>query len=272
MKAQPQYHTQPISAVANTLAAVLQVRDIAGTDELETLVRYAYDGEAEHVLLFCPSAVGTEVLQHYHAAADRIKALAPLAQDFVVPYPADAVTSYASMMAGITVDKSNRQLYDREFDADSEPPHSLFAECKGKRRAAIFAGDKHPCRNLWQNTGAEVYTGHTDMDVVTKAVEYIRKDCYDLIVVMVDEFEQMAEAAKLYGKRTDDAIEHHVTEFTLLADAASVYMRGNTFVGFCPDHGCHKDILGGGSHRSRRPEDLNVTHYFGVISSLKERY
>ena len=272
MKTQTQYHTQPISAVANTLAAVLQIRDVAGTDEIEALVRYAYDGEAEHVLLFCPSAVGSEVLLHYHTEADSIKALAPLAEDFVVPYPADPVTSYASMMAGVTVDKSNRQDYEREFDADGEPPRSLLTECKGKRRAAIFATDKHPCRNLWQNTGAEIYTARTDMDVVTKAVEYIRKDCYDLIIVLVNEFDQMSQATKIYGKRADTAIANHVTEFTLLADAASVYMRGNTFVGFCPDHGCHKDLLGAAAHRSHRPDDLNVTHYYGVISSLKQQY
>ncbi len=272
MKEQLQYHTQPIAALANTLAAILEVRDIAGTDEIEALVRYAYEGEAEHVLLFCPSAVGADVLSHYHEHAAKLKNIAPHAEDFVVPYPAHSLTSYASMMAGVKVDKHNVAQFDRGFDEGKGAPRSLFDECKGKRRAAIFLGDKHPCRNLWQNTGAEIYTGTTDMDLVAKAVEMIRKDCYDLLVVFVREFDDMLHASKLYGKRSDSAIDNHIAEFELLSDAASVYMRGNTLVGFCPDHGCHKSFLGGGAHHSRKSADLNVTHYYGVVSSLKRDY
>lgn len=267
-----EYHTTPISAMANSLAAILEVKDIVGTDELEDLVRYAYEGEAQHVLLFCPSAVGTAALAHYHEQADKIKAIAPIRQDFVVPHPADSVTSYASMLAGQMVDRSNKQAYDRAFDQSGEGMRSLLTECKGKRRTALFMSDKHPCRTLWQNTGAEIYTARTDMDVITLAVEHIRKDCYDLLVVFATEFDDMVHAGKLYGKRCDQAVQNHQSEFELLTDAASVYMRGNTFVGFCPDHGCHKGFLGGGSHHSSKADDLNVTHYYGVVSSLKREY
>ena len=272
MKTQLQYHTTPIAAMANTLAAILEVKDIVGTEELEDLVRYAYEGEAEHVLLFCPSAMGSVVMDHYHEVADRVKHVAPLAQDLVVPYPADSVTSYASMMAGVTVDNANKAAYDRVFDDKGEPIRSLLTECKGKRRVAVLTTEQHPCRSIWRDTGAEICTARTDMNVVTKAVEYIRKDCYDLIVVMVDEFDNMLHAVQLYGKRCDQAVQNHATEFELLVDAVAVYMRGNTFVGFCPDHGCHRDLLGGGTHRSRKADDLNVTHYFGVVSSLKREY
>lgn len=272
MKSQTQYHTTPIAAMANTLAAILEVKDIVGMDELTEVVRYAYEGEAQHVVLFCPSAVGTSVLAHYDEVADKIKRIAPLRQDFVAPYPADSATSYASMFVGVTVDDKNKQAFEHAFDDKGEPIRSLFTECKGKRNAVVLLNEKNPCRTLWRDTGAEVVTARSDMDVVTKAVEYIRKDCYDLIVVMVNEFDEMLHAVQLYGKRCDSAIQNHQTEFELLADAASVYMRGNTFVGFCPDHGCHKDLFGGGAHKSRKAEDLNVTHYFGVVSSLKKDY
>lgn len=274
MKEQMQYHTTPIAAMANTLAAILSVRDIAGTEELEDLVRYAYQGDAKQVLLFCPSAVGSAVLSHYHELADKIKANAPIAQEFVVPYPADSATALASMFAGVMVDKSNRDAYDRVFDdaERAEAQRSLFSECKGKRRVCVCMPDGHPARNLWQNTGAEIITAKQDMDVVTKATECIRKDCYDLLVVLVTEFDEMLHAVKLYGKRCDAAMEHHITEFQLLCDAMQVYTRSNTFVGFCPDHGCHAGILGGGAHHSHRAEDLNVTHYYGVLSSLNSKY
>ena len=272
MKTPLQYHTTPIAALANTLAAILEVKDIAGTDELESLVRYAYEGEAEHVLLFCPSAVGSVVLDHYHDLADKIKGIAPIAQDFLAPYPADTAASYASMLSGVTFDHTNRQAYERVFDDKAQPHRNLLTECKGKRRVAVITTDQHPCRRIWQDTGAEICTARSDMDVVTRAVEFIRKDCYDLIIVMVEEFDAMLHATRLYGKRCDQAMQNHVTEFELLSDAVAVYMRGNTFVGFCPDHGCHKDFLGGGTHRSHKAEDLNVTHYFGVVSSLKRDY
>ena len=271
MKTPLQYHTTPIAAMANTLAAILEVKDIVGTDELQDLVRYAYEGEAEHVLLFCPSALGTVVLDHYHDVADKIKRIAPVAQELIAPYPADTASSYASMMAGVTYDHGNK-AFDRVFDDKGEPLRNLLTECKGKRRVVVLTTDLHPCRRIWQDTGAEICTARSDMDVVTRAVEYIRKDCYDLIIVMVTEFDDMLHAVRLYGKRCDQAMQNHATEFELLTDAVAVYMRGNTFVGFCPDHGCHGDLLGGGTHRSHKAEDLNLTHYYGVVSSLKREY
>ena len=267
MKEHAQYHTTPISAMANTLAAILQVQDVAGSDELDEVVRFAYGADCARVVLFTPSAVGTEVLSHYQQHAARLKDIAPMAVDMVVPHPADPVTSLASMYAGVQVDAKTAA---RGFDEGTPPMRSLMTECKGKRRMAILMGDKHPARHLWQQTGAEILTGHSDMDVVTKAIECIRKDCYDFILVLVQEFDEMMHAARLYGKRCNAAMDNHLTEFNLLADAASVYMRDNTFIGFCPDHGCHRDALGGGTHHSHRADDLNVTHYFGVVSSLKQ--
>ena len=274
MKEQVQYHTMPISALANTFAAILEVKDIVGTDEMEDIVRVAYTGDAKQMLLFCPSAAGSAVMAHYEELASKVKTTSPIACDLVVPFPADSATSLASMFGGVMVDKGNKDAYDRTFDdnPDAQPPRSLFTECKGKRRVCVCMPEHHPARNLWQNTGAEIITARLDMDVVTKATECIRKDCYDLIVVIVTEFDDMLHAVKLYGKRCDAAMEHYITEYQLLCDAMQVYTRSNTFVGFCPDHGCHAGLLGGGTHHSHRAEDLNVTHYFGVLESLKGKY
>lgn len=274
MKEQIAYHTTPISVMANTLAAILEVKDIVGTDEVEQLVRFAYQGEAKQVLLFCPSATGSTVLDHYHELTAKVKNIAPNAMDMVVPYPAEEVTALASMLDGVMVDKANRDLYDRTFDEtpEKEPPRSLLTECKGKRRVVCCMPERHPARRLLEHTGAEISTAASDMDAVSQAIECLRKNCYDLVIVLATEFDDMMHAVKLYGKRTDAAMEHHVTEFELLCDAAQVYTGANTFVGFCPLHGCHKDILRGGAHHSHRADDLNVTHYYGVVNSLKGKY
>ena len=251
---QTDYHATSIGALANGLCAVLSVDNIVPGGEPEDLVRFAFAGEAQRVLLFLPKALGTAVCDRFAQYMDAVKDIAPMRLDWAVPYPACNQNTLHTLFEGAPPQKESRL--------------DLFDACSGKRRCAVVATKHHGIKTPFVNT--EWIECDNDMATVAKAIDLLKQDCYDLIAVCVGAFDVMMDATPLYGTRCEHAFANHVKEFALLCDAAGVYQQYNTLVGFCPTYGAHKGFLCG-KHNRHFPEDLNVTHYFGVVSGLKDK-
>lgn len=51
----------------------------------------------------------------------------------------------------------------------------------------------------------------------------------------------------------------------MLAEAVKKHWsEHNTFMTFAPDHGTHREWYGLGQHGKNIPEDMNLTHLYGV--------
>ena len=252
-RTQEDYNNQSIAQLANGLAAVLNIDNIAPGEEPSDLVRFAFGGEADRLLLFHPSALGTAVCARFGEQMDAVKALAPMRMDWVVPYPATAKGSLLAMYSGATEPVKEQR--------------TLFDACQGKRRCAIVVSKHHGLKtDLAQ---VETYRCATDSETVRQAIALLKQDCYDLIAVCVCGFDTMMQASSLYGNQCSRSFATHIQEFALLCDAAGVYSRTNTLVGFCPDYGAHEGLWCG-KHNRHYPADLNVSHYFGIVAGLKQ--
>lgn len=251
-----------MGVMANTLAAILQVQDVQGAPQaLEDLVRQSYHAKVDRVILFHAGAVGDSTLSHCPAALSAIHRLAPLSYELLAPYPARNAASLAALYGG-TISASARGKI-------APPPHTLFAQLQaaGKRCALVAPRDSR-LLTLFSAGDVELVTAVGDAAIAAKAVELIKQNNYDLIAVYQNQYDTLLHAGRPFGRRAVKAVDDHIAALDLLASAAQVYYTGNTLLGFCPDHGCHRTELGLGSHSRNLPQDLNVTHYFGFLSSL----
>lgn len=253
MKKNQEYHSTSIGEIANGLCAVLNVANVAPGGEPEELVRYAFRGNAQRVLLFCPAALGSDICDRFAQYLDNVKDVAPMRMDWVAPYPGNSKHSLQTMLTGASDDKTHAGK-------------TVFDACEGKKRCAVVCNKRHLKEGF---ANAEWIVCNTDMEVVSKSIALLKQDCYDFLVVCVNEFDTMMGATPLFGNKCAQAFSNHTKEFALLCDAASVYQKINTLVGFCPEYGAHKGFLCG-KHNRHYASDLNVTHYYGVVSGLKD--
>ena len=252
MKSHEEYNSTSIAQLANGLAAVMNIDNIGPIEEPQDLVRFAFGGGAERVVLYHPSALGSTVCAHFAEHMEGVKDAAPMRMDWVVPYPAKAMGSLRALYSGVAEPTKDQR--------------TLFDACAGKRRCAMVISRHHGLKVDMPHV--EVYRCATDTATVRQAIALLKQDCYDLVAVCVCGFDSMMQATPLYGKQCERSFATHMQEFALLCDAAGVYSGVNTLVGFCPDYGAHKGFLCG-KHNRHYPADLNVTHYFGVVEGLK---
>ena len=251
------YHSKPIGAWANTLAHIYGVHtDDASFSAEETLVQKAIEGGARRVLMFHPAGVGTEVLSLH---ADRIGSMHD-----VCPHTFELCAPVADSS------KSLLSLYGGRMPQKGEETLPLLSTLKKEgKRCALLCTQASTFASACKEAGIEVYRLHDDMSVISKAVELLKADNYDLLIVQQTEFDTMLHASRLKSKACTVALDNHLNALSLLAGAIEVYSTQPTLVAFAPEHGAHGGLFGTGTHRSHSPADLNVTHYVGVVSPLR---
>ncbi len=218
----------------------------------------------DRVLLYNPDAIAWWLYQKYTALFSE----ALLRSDLQIPVgsvmPSVTPVCFASMYSGVMPDKHGIKAYkkpvltcDTLFDA---------AIRAGKRCAIVStAGDSISCIFLSREMDYFLYP--TYEEVLAKALELIKEDQYDLLVVYNATYDATMHKVGPESELALSVLKQNAADFAKLVDAVKEHWQGhNSFYGFCPDHGCHEIDGGCGSHGLDMEEDMNVIHLFGTAT------
>ena len=123
---------------------------------------------------------------------------------------------------------------------------------------------------IFNEKNMDYYLEDYDNEVIARAVQLIKEDKYDFIVVYNQEFDDVMHRSHPNSKRSQKALDHHAQSFDILGRAVTENWKShNTLIGCATDHGTHREWYMLGQHCKNIPEDMNIKHFYGVIKSSK---
>ena len=261
------FNTLSLTRVAASLANAMGIEAPDEAEEplpqIETLVKdHCRSGKAEKMLLYCPDAIGQWLIQKYTNDFAPVMRYTQLALPLLTAFPPVTPVCFATMFTGAKPAVHGIRKYEKPvvsidtlFDALARAgKKTALAAIKDSSMGTIFAG-----RNI------DYYIEPDGEHTTAKGLELLENADYDVIVVYTMEYDDSIHLTHPESPASYKAMVTHNRQFALLAEKAAEKWAGyDTLIAYMTDHGIHKDIFGQGTHYADIPEDMNITHFFGI--------
>jgi hypothetical protein len=251
-----------ITSVTPAVCGVLGVDPPAGSDRE---VPPALSGvRAGRVLVYAPDAIGTWLVRRERERFDRVRSLAPIEVDLRSVSPTKTPVCFASMFSGLTPEEHGIRRYEKRV-LECE---TLFdVATRAYLPTAIVAVRDSSIDRIFSGRPVDRYPEEYDPEVTERAVELLARDEHALIVAYHQEYDDAIHRTHPLSEEAIGALERHVLSFERLVRAArTAWSDRGGVVMFTPDHGVHTDSeTGRGTHGSDLPEDMEVSHFYGIV-------
>ena len=269
----PVYHAFSLDSVAAALAQAMGVAppECAATANpaLSSLVGRSGLGRADRVLMYNPDAVALWLYQKYTALFLPVLQHTQLALPLASVMPSVTPVCFGTMYTGAQPQVHGIRSYTKPVIRTD----SLFdALIRAGKRPAIVSTAGDSLSMIFLERAMDYFIYDTVEEVNRKALALIEADEHDFIVVYNGDYDATMHRFAPEAAASSEALRRNIHTFDQLAQAARLHWAShNTLIGFAPDHGCHEIDGGLGSHGLDMPEDLNILHFYGVISPLGGR-
>ncbi len=218
-------------------------------------------GGARRVLVYAPDAMGRAQTRRFPRLRESILAYAPYAFPMRAAFPPKTPVCFAGMFTGAGSGVHGISRYEKPVLACD----TLFdAVLRAGRRVAIAAVEDSSIDRLFRDRDIDYITGPDDASVQECALDLVREDRHDLVVVYHQAYDDALHAGDPFGPAALAAMDDHSRDFALLVEAAlEHWVAHSSICVFAPDHGAHSNPeTGRGDHGLDIPEDMEVEHFW----------
>ncbi|HET9888615.1 MAG TPA: alkaline phosphatase family protein [bacterium] len=223
----------------------------------------AAPAQVSRALVFVADAIGTHLLRSDEDAFTPVISHAPMRIEVLSVMPSITPVCMASMFTGAMPEvHGNRNTERRVLSCDTI--FDAFARAGKKIAVASVQGSSIDL--IFRNHPLDSFPENDDSKAAQRAHALLDKDEHDLILVYQQEYDDCMHATKPRSPEALRALHRHIEAFDALASAARGRWAGSLHaIAFLSDHGVHVDPeTGRGNHGSDLPEDLEVTHFWGL--------
>ena len=260
------YHSIALSGICASLCEAMAIPAPAAAEPsiplLTDLVKDAC-GTVDRIFMYNPDAIGMWLYQKYTAWFGPVVRNTSLALPLKTEMPSVTPVCFATMYTGARPETHGIQSYVKPVIRLETLFDALIAAGK---KPAIVSTEGDSLSKIFLEREMDYFILPTVDDCTAKALELIRADSYDFILLYNADYDTTMHRFAPEGKETLDVLKKDINVFGRIAGAIRTNWRNhNTLLGFAPDHGCHEIDGGLGSHGLDMPEDLNILHFYGVI-------
>ncbi len=227
------------------------------------MCRRAFRGEvADRVLLYNPDAVALWLYQNYTGLFTDAMLCSQVAVPMLSVMPCVTPVCFGSMYTGVLPEVHGIRAYVKPvIRMDALFDHLIRA---GKKCAIVSTtGDSLSLIYLEREMDYFIYD--TVEEINRKAMELIRRDEYDLLLVYNTNYDYCMHRCGPEGEAAMNALRDNVHTYRTLVEAVHTHWAGhNVLYGFMPDHGCHQIDGDLGSHGLDMEQDMNIIHFYGA--------
>ncbi len=263
-----QFNTIPLTSLTGSLCKAMGVEPPEFSQgEISQLVDYVFsntDGKpVDRVLMYNPDAIGQYSYEKYADKFEAMRKYAPLELNMISVVPPKTPVCFGSMYTGANPETHGIQHYVKSLITID----SIFdALIRAGKKPCIVTVKNSSLSKIFNGKNMDYYCEDYDNEVVARAVELIKKDAHDFIVVYNQEFDDVMHRSHPNSKRSQKALDHHAQSFDILARHVEQYWKTHdTLIGCATDHGTHREWYLLGQHGKNIPEDMNIKHYYGII-------
>ena len=244
--------------------------DLSEKIPLESISTYANRilGSAfiERCLIFCPDALGVHFWEKYPDFITTITKHAEVRVNLLSVFPPKTPVCFASIFTGALPEEHGIRQYERPVLTCDTLFDSII---RSNRKVAIIAVRNSSIDLIFRNRDIDYYSEAYDPEVTERAIQVIEKNAHHLIVVYQQEYDDLLHSTEPFSSSCFKAASNHVESFDKIAESASkAWINYNYAIIFAPDHGAHFDPeTGRGDHGLDIPEDMLLSHWYGLFSS-----
>ena len=215
----------------------------------------------EKTLIYVPDAIGATFLDDHEELAKKIEKIVPFKVEVCSIFPPKTPICFASMFTGAQPDVHGITSYERPV-LECETIFDVLIHA-GKKVAIVAVKDSS-IDLIFKDRDIAYYSEYYDPHVTVRAIELIKSDIYDFIVIYNQEYDDMLHKTTPSSPQCINATKHYIESLELLKCAIDKYWsKYNRLVAFMPDHGAHIDPeTGKGTHGLNIPQDMRVYHFF----------
>ena len=267
------FFTQPMTSLCATLCKFAGVEPpqyaAPSCDELaNALESQGGTKRADRILMYNPDAVADYIYDRYIDKFAPCETIAPVRQRFITVYPPKTPVCFASMYTGAQPEKHGITKYEKPVVRID----SIFdAYIRAGKKPCIVSVKNQSMDKIFRERDMAYFSEEYNAEVVDCALELLEKDEYDLICVYNQSYDDAMHRSHPNSKRSLRALDLYASSFVRLGEKVNTcWQNHDTLIGFAPDHGVHRMLIGLGNHGSNIPQDMNISHLYGIIPKHKE--
>ncbi len=221
------------------------------------------------MLVFLPDAIGTALCRDFQSELALVEMETQVRVELRSMVPAKTPVCFASMFTGALPDAHGIRRYERPVLVCD----TLFdALARAGRRVAIVAVRESSMDTIFRNRDIDYYSEDDDSAVESRASGLIEQDRHDLVVAYQQAYDDCLHRTSHRSPEALAAFRRHLADFNSLAFMAGMFWgRHDHALLFAPDHGAHDDAAGRGTHGDNIPDDMEVTHFWGLRAESRLR-
>jgi predicted AlkP superfamily pyrophosphatase or phosphodiesterase len=242
-------------------------------------------GNIERLLIYAPDALGRHLYKRYAGEFAAVRQHAPIAVELSSMTPSFTPVCFASMLSGLPPETHGIQAYEKPvlecdtlFDALERAGKSCalvaldgssMATIFGNRGVRFTGGPPHHKGPGELGSPVVQYIGQYDPQALWRGLRLLRDDEFDVVIVYQMQYDDLLHATGPFSPESLLAFRLHLASFDRLARAARTRWQGRAHA-LCvvPDHGGHWDEAKQmGMHGTSRPEDMELTHFWGLYGA-----
>lgn len=260
------YDSIRITSVASTILESLGIKnpDMAQSNViLNTLINKKTNGRgADRVFMFNPDAVALWLYQKYTALFTNAVLCSDAALPMLSVMPSVTPVCFASMYTGVMPEVHGITAYKKPVLKQN----TVFDELiKCGKKCAIVSTEGDSISKIFLERNMDYYIYETEEEVNEKAIELIKEDKYDLIVVYNGNYDSTMHHTGPESKESIDVLKENIKTYSdFVSLIKNEWKDHDVFYAFAPDHGCHEIDGDSGAHGLCMEEDMNIIHFYGV--------
>ncbi|MBQ7046988.1 MAG: hypothetical protein IJN85_04535 [Oscillospiraceae bacterium] len=262
------YNSLRLTQTAATISKVFGVNSPSNIDPAcDILIQKANDvfgGEnADRVFIYNPDAIALWIFQKYTALFKEAVLRTNIQLPILSVMPSVTPVCFASMYTGVIPEVHGIQKYEKPVLKVQTVFDTLITAGK---KCAIVSTEGDSISKIFLERKMDYFIYETHEECNEKALELIKEDNYDLIVLYNGNYDSTMHRYAPESEESIDALKDNIATFSKIHDAIKEsWKEHKTMLGFCPDHGCHEIDGKLGSHGLDMEEDMNIIHMFSFI-------
>lgn len=220
-------------------------------------------GTVRRCLIYAPDAMGEHLQAVDPAFYEGALRVAPVRVRLRSVTPPKTPVCFASMFTGAEPATHGIRRYERPIVRTD----TLFdALIRAGRRVAIASVTNCSVDLIFRERAIDYFSEGNDADVTSRALALIEADAHDLVLAYHQEYDDRLHETEPFAPRAFLAARGHISAFAQLSEAVDRHWAAHPrAILFTPDHGAHRDPASGrGDHGDDAPEDMNVSHFYGI--------
>lgn len=217
----------------------------------------------DRVFMYNPDAIAWWIYQKYKAYFAPLET-GTLMLEMRSVVPPKTPVCFASMYSGLTPEEHGIRKYEKPVLTVPTIFDALLAA--GKKVAIVStAGDSISL--IFLNRPVDYFIYKTKQECNKKALELIREDTYDVIVLYNGDYDYWMHRVTPTGFMARRALRQNISTYCTLRDAiAENWQQHKTALAFAPDHGCHAKFgIPPGDHGEETARDMNIAHWWSFL-------